>query len=170
MPCRFRLRQRDGEGALRGRRVRGVAALRQSGVALHRTAVEARPLFALRNHGQRGVATDAWALVWCFDAACAVLFAATANAACSRQEPRHEKLASHRPRPFTLTSIVTLTVAGAVKESPRKEIPLAVDYSSSKIKENNSSAIIIADWKLLEGPQVMTFHQGPQFPNASNVP
>lgn len=61
-------------------------------------------------------------------------------------------------------------LSGAATHSPRSEIPLAVDFETGthvgKIL-GNSSALIIGAWKLLAGTQLQTYHQGPDFPNAS---
>ena len=66
--------------------------------------------------------------------------------------------------------------------SPRAEIPLAVDFiiSANAVGGGktpfpngthfNSSALIVGDWKLLEGLQLLTYYQGPEFPNASSAP
>ena len=62
-------------------------------------------------------------------------------------------------------------LSGANTTSPRVEIPIAVDFAEfSKRPDVNTSALISGRWKLLEGVQTQTYHQGPAFPNASSPP
>ncbi len=59
-------------------------------------------------------------------------------------------------------------LSGSVSESPRTEIPLSINYDMGhRAVGFNSSALIIGDMKLLVGVQLMSYHQGPAFPNAS---
>ena len=62
-------------------------------------------------------------------------------------------------------------LSGANTTSPRVEIAVAVDFAEfSKRPDVNTSALISGRWKLLEGVQTQTYHQGPAFPNASSPP
>ena len=62
-------------------------------------------------------------------------------------------------------------LSGANTTSPRVEIAIAVDFAEfSKRPDVNTSALISGRWKLLEGVQTQTYHQGPAFPNASSPP
>jgi arylsulfatase B len=61
-------------------------------------------------------------------------------------------------------------LSGANTTSPRSEIVLAVDALGRKGGLVSSSALIVGEFKYLEGKQLQTYHQGPDFPNASSVP
>lgn len=55
-------------------------------------------------------------------------------------------------------------ISGATAKSPRDEIPVCIDMPLM----NGSSALIVGDFKLLLGPQQLSYWQGPAFPNGSN--
>ena len=57
-------------------------------------------------------------------------------------------------------------ISGQNSTSPRVEIAAVVDASIRK-GLRNSSALIVGDWKLLTGVQLLSYWQGPAFPNAS---
>jgi len=57
-------------------------------------------------------------------------------------------------------------LSGAAASSPRTEIPLAVDANLGQIR-GAVSALIVGEWKILQGLQRQSFWQGPEFPNAS---
>ena len=62
-------------------------------------------------------------------------------------------------------------ISGANKTSPRSEIALAVDSALKHSKAGSAaSALIVGEYKYLEGLQLQTYHQGPAFPNASSAP
>ena len=58
-------------------------------------------------------------------------------------------------------------ISGQNSTSPRVEIAAVVDASLGKGRRN-SSVLIVGDWKLLTGVQLLSYWQGPEFPNASN--
>ena len=54
-------------------------------------------------------------------------------------------------------------ISGAIKTSPRTEVPICID---SPVMDG-ASALIVGDFKLLLGPQILAFWQGPSFPNGT---
>ena len=72
-------------------------------------------------------------------------------------------------------------LSGETSDSPRDEIPLAIDFSlAGRVNRTippllrpyiqNISALISGEYKLLYGLQVQSFWQAPVFPNASSAP
>ena len=64
-------------------------------------------------------------------------------------------------------------LSGANTTAPRDVLPLVVDVGlgHAKIPLVNYSALIVGDWKWVVGLAIVqSFHQGPQFPNASLIP
>jgi len=70
---------------------------------------------------------------------------------------------------FNLPAIDSINIwdliSGIDKKSPRNEIPVTIDMPL----QNGSSALIVGDYKLLLGPQQLSFWQGPAFPNGSDT-
>lgn len=56
-------------------------------------------------------------------------------------------------------------ISGVEQSSPRQEVPLCIDQPL----QNGSSALIVGDFKLLLGPQQLSYWQGPEFPNGSDT-
>ena len=54
-------------------------------------------------------------------------------------------------------------ISGQNNTSPRVEIAVVVNA-----EKRNQSVLIVGDWKLLTGVQLLSYWQGPEFPNASN--
>jgi len=57
-------------------------------------------------------------------------------------------------------------ISGVNATSPRTELPLVIDHQG-RHGNGSSSVLIQGDYKLLTGLQILSFHQGPDFPNAS---
>jgi arylsulfatase I/J len=61
------------------------------------------------------------------------------------------------------------SLTGANATAPRDVIPLAIDVGVGK--KDVYSAVIMGDWKWVVGLAILqSFHQGPQYPNASIIP
>jgi hypothetical protein len=67
-------------------------------------------------------------------------------------------------------------LSGAHSASPRTEVPLSIDYEGLRLpvlppkllNYSRASALIQGDMKLLEGVQILTYYQGPDFPNSTS--
>jgi len=61
-------------------------------------------------------------------------------------------------------------LSGSHSTAPHDVLPLVVDVTVGQGKDVNS-AIIMGEWKWVVGPAILqSFHQGPQFPNATIIP
>ena len=66
-------------------------------------------------------------------------------------------------------------ISGANSTSPRDELPLVIEHMGQASpgtpapKHNASSSVLIqGDYKYVQGVQVLSYYQGPEFPNASD--
>ena len=60
-------------------------------------------------------------------------------------------------------------LSGANGTSPRTELPLVIEKTGRQGKSNGTTSVLIqGDYKLILGLQVLSYYQGPDFPNASH--
>ena len=84
-------------------------------------------------------------------------------------DPADAVAAAHGLPPIDSADLWPLLV-GSNTTSPHTTLPIVVDFVPPQLKAviGNSSAILHSDrWKLLEGTQLLSYWQGPAFPNAS---
>lgn len=85
-------------------------------------------------------------------------------------DPTDHVAAKYGLPPIDSLSMVQL-ISSTNGTSPRQEIPISLDWVDGKAGSSaNASALIQGPWKLVQGLQLQTFWQGPEFPNASHIP